>query len=250
MKPQIALPQPCSYDLDYARRALPHYVAAIEDAGGEAVVIPLDAPPEEIARTASRCSAVLLPGTKADVDPQKYGAAKHPQTTSADPLRDAADELLLQDAYNMRKPVFGICYGLQSLNVWRTGTLVQHIESQIDHSPKDKVAPAHTVEIEPGSLLAQQLGAAAERRVIPANSSHHQAADVAGDALRVVARCPDDGTIEAVEGTLPGHYVLAVQWHPERDFQYDENSRKLFVNFIRAAQGWQARKLPELPKSP
>ena len=238
MKPRIAIPEPCSYDHDYSRRTLPLYVAAIEDGGGEAVVITLDLPPEEIARRITECSAVLLPGSKADLDPQKYGAAPHPKTAAADPLRDAADELLLQDAYNMRKPVFGICYGLQSLNVWRTGTLVQHLESGINHSPADKAAPAHNVAVEPGSLLARELGAGQGNSLVSVNSSHHQAANVPGDALRVVARCPEDGTIEAVEGTLPGHYVLAVQWHPERDFQQDKNSRNLFAHFIHAAGEW------------
>jgi len=68
------------------------------------------------------------------------------------------------------------------------------------------------------------------------NSSHHQAADVVGDGLRVSARCPEDGTIEALEGTLPGHYVLAVQWHPERTFESDEPSRQLFSSFVNAAR--------------
>src|SRR5579871_5172492 len=157
MKPQIAIPEPCSYDREYSNRALPYYLQAVEKSGGEAVVIPLGLSPEEIARRITRCSAILLPGSKADVDPQKYGAAPHPRSAAPDPLRDAADELLLQDAYNMRKPVFGICYGLQSLNVWRTGPLVQHIESHINHSPKDEAAPAHAVLVEPGSLLAQHL---------------------------------------------------------------------------------------------
>lgn len=237
MKPHIAIPEPCFYDPDYNRRALPRYVAAVAATGGEAVIITLSAPPEEIATRITQCSAVLLPGNNADVDPQKYGAPQHPKTGVADPLRDAADELLLQDAYNMRKPIFGICYGLQSLNVWRSGTLVQHIESTINHSPQDKSAPAHTVTIESGSLLAHELGIDRSGK-ISVNSSHHQAADILGDALRVVGRCPEDGTIEAVEGTLPGHYVLAVQWHPERDFNQDENSRTLFVRFVEAARQW------------
>jgi putative glutamine amidotransferase len=241
MKPQIAIPEPCSYDADYSRRALPAYIAAIEESGGQAVVLSLSTPPEEIARRITHCHAVLLPGSKADVDPQKYGAAKHLKTTPADALRDAADELLLQDAYNMRKPIFGICYGLQSLNVWRTGTLVQHIESKIDHSPADKTAPAHIVEIEPDSRLAREVGSGSQRGTITVNSSHHQAADLPGDALRVVARCPDDRTIEAIEGTLPGHYVLAVQWHPERDFRFQEASGKLFAGFIDAARQWSPR---------
>jgi len=78
------------------------------------------------------CDGVLLPGSPADVDPEKYGAERHPDTAPADPFRDSTDELLLQDAYNMRKPVFGICYGLQSLNVWRTGTLDQAVPKGVN----------------------------------------------------------------------------------------------------------------------
>ena len=238
MKPRIAIPEPCSYDQDYSRRTLPLYLQAVENSGGEPVVIPLSASPDEIAAQITRCSAVLLPGSKADVDPQKYGAELHPKTATPDPLRDAADELLLQDAYNMHKPVFGICYGLQSLNVWRTGTLVQHLETTVNHTPANKAAQSHQVQIESDSLLARELGPGSENAVIAVNSSHHQAANVAGDALRVVARCPQDGVIEALEGTSPSHYVLGVQWHPERDFDQDKNSRSLFQHFIAAAAKW------------
>jgi putative glutamine amidotransferase len=233
VKPRIAIPEPCSYDGEYSARSLPPYVRAVEAAGGEPVVIPLGLPPEETAKRISKCCAVLLPGSKADVDPQKFGQKRHPNTAKADPLRDAADELLLQDAYNLRKPIFGICYGLQSLNVWRTGSLVQDIKSAITHSVRGSVL-AHQVEIEPRTLLAREIkpGPAGIR----VNSSHHQAADVVGDGLRVSARCPEDGTIEALEGTLPGHYVLAVQWHPERTFESDEPSRQLFQSFVNAAR--------------
>lgn len=239
MKPRIAIPEPCSYDREYSNRALPYYLQAIEQSGGEPVLIPLGLPPQEIARRITLCSAVLLPGSKADVDPQKYGAEAHPRNGAPDALRDTADELLLQDAYNMRKPVFGICYGLQSLNVWRTGTLLQHIETKVNHTPADKASPSHEVEVEPDSLLAHDMGNDATRHVVAVNSSHHQAADVAGDALRVVARSREDGVVEAVEGTMPGHYVLAVQWHPERNFDQDETSQRLFRSFVEAAGNWK-----------
>src|SRR5215472_1238055 len=239
-KPRIALPEPCSYDLEYSNRALPAYLEAVEAAGGEPVVIPLASSPEEIARTITTCSAILLPGSKADVDPQKYAAAKHPRTAPADHLRDAADELLLQDAYNLRKPVFGICYGLQSLNVWRSGTLVQHIQSQVNHAAGAKVEIAHQVRIEPDSLLAAASGSA-DRDCVSVNSSHHQSADVIGDGLRVVARCPDDQVIEAIEGTQPGHFVIAVQWHPERGFERDNTSANLFRWLIEAAKQWSLK---------
>lgn len=239
MKPQIAIPEPCSYDAEYSNRSLPPYLKAIEAAGGEPVVIPLGLSPEETAKRITGCSAVLLPGSKADVDPQKFDAERHAQTAPADPLRDAADELLIQDAYNLRKPIFGICYGLQSLNVWRTGSLVQHIESQINHSMRGGVM-AHQIQVEPDTLLAREISSRGKSGRLAVNSSHHQAADVVGDGLRVAARCPDDGVVEAIEGTLPGHYVLAVQWHPERTFEIDPPSLQLFQAFVEAAREWHA----------
>jgi putative glutamine amidotransferase len=240
-RPRIAIPESCSYDPEYSGRALPSYLRAIEAAGGEPVVIPLKTSPEEIARIITSCAAILLPGSKADVDPQKFNAAAHPKTAPADPPRDAADELLLQDAYNLRKPVFGICYGLQSLNVWRTGSLVQHIESSVNHSPGAKVECAHKVTVAQDSLLAKEILNGKDSTLVPVNSSHHQSADVVGDGLRAVAHCAEDGVIEAIEGTVPGHYVVAVQWHPERTFETDQVSSNLFRGFVDSAREWHQR---------
>ena len=237
-KPRIAIPEPCSYDAEYSSRALPPYLWAIEAAGGEPVVISLQNSPEEIARLITSCAAILLPGSKADVDPQKFNAAVHARTAPADPPRDAADELLLQDAYNLRKPVFGICYGLQSLNVWRTGSLVQHIESKVNHNAGAKVEVAHKVSVVGDSLLAKEILHRKDSAQVPVNSSHHQSADVVGDGLRAVAHCVEDGVIEAIEGTVPGHYVLAVQWHPERTFESDQISSNLFRGFVDSASQW------------
>jgi len=240
-KPRIAIPEPCSYDPEYSGRALPAYLQAIEAAGGEPVVVPLQSSPEEILRLITSCAAILLPGSKADVDPQKFNAEAHPKTAPADPPRDAADELLLQDAYNLRKPVFGICYGLQSLNVWRTGSLVQHIESKVNHSAGAKVEVAHNITVATDSLLAKEILHGKDVASVPVNSSHHQSADVIGDGLRAVAHCAEDGVIEAIEGTVPGHYVIAVQWHPERTFETDRFSSNLFRAFIGSARDWNRR---------
>jgi len=233
MRPRIAIPVPHSSDPEYAQRSLPQYERAIELAEGEPVRIPLERPPAEVMKLIERCDAVLLPGSKADIDPAKYSTPRDPHTNPADAARDRVDELLLQDAYNMKKPVLGICYGLQSLNVYRTGTLVQHIESKINHEAGRKVPLAHTVNVEAGSKLAEILPTATS---VAVNSSHHQSADVVGDGLRVVARCPDDRIIEAVEGTSPDHFVLAVQWHPERTVDDDEPSRAIFRALVAAAR--------------
>ncbi|PYV60170.1 MAG: gamma-glutamyl-gamma-aminobutyrate hydrolase [Acidobacteria bacterium] len=186
MKPRIAIPLPHGTDSEYAQRAIPQYERAIELSGGEPVRIPLDQAPAEVMKLIERCDAVLLPGSKADVDPAKFGAEKHPKTVSADPKRDTVDELLLQDAYNMHKPILGICYGLQILNVYRSGTLLQHIESSVNHAAGSKVPVAHH--------------------------------------------------IEGLEGTEPDHFVLAVQWHPERSFDEDETSRAIFGALVEAVR--------------
>jgi len=238
MKPRIAIPLPHGGDPEYAERAIPQYERAVEFAGGEPVRIPLDRSPAEVMKLIEQCDAVLLPGSKADVDPAKFDAPRHPKTEAADSRRDTVDELLLQDAYNMRKPVLGICYGLQILNVYRSGTLVQHIESSVNHEAGRKIPIAHTVEIEPGSLLGEVLrldGNGFGKR-LAVNSSHHQSADVIGDGLRIVARCPEDGVVEAIEGTSPDHFVLAVQWHPERSVDDDQHSRAVFRALVAAAQ--------------
>src|SRR5579862_7199671 len=133
MKPRIAIPVPNSKRPLYVGIALPQYEEAVRKAGGEPVVIELDASPSQIAQAIKQCDGVLLPGSPADVDPEKYGQERHEKTAPSDPFRDNTDELLLQDAYNMRKPVLGICYGMQSLNVWRTGTLEQDLPDGVNH---------------------------------------------------------------------------------------------------------------------
>ncbi len=236
-KPRIAIPVPHSGDREYAERALPQYEAAVRDAGGDPVRIELEQSPSEIKKQVEGCDAVLLPGSRADVDPQKYNATRHPKTAETDAKRDAVDALLLEDAYHQRKPVLAICYGLQSLNVYRSGSLVQHIESTIKHSVGGSMPRAHTVEIDPASRLGKIVGA--DGRAIAVNSSHHQSAEVPGDGLKVVARCPDDGVVEALEGTAPDHFVVAVQWHPERAVneaaELSESARAIFRSFIDAA---------------
>ncbi len=236
-KPRIAIPEPHSSRV-YTGKRLQDYVTPVEAAGGEAVVIELALSPAEQAQKIKSCDAVLLPGSPADVDPEKYDQEKNPHTAAADVPRDNTDELLLQDAYNMRKPVFGICYGVQSLNVWRTGTLVQHIESGVAHEVKHE-ALAHTVTVRPETMLAK-IAAEAEPNVQEhwVNSSHHQSLATLGDGLRLAAVSAQDGIVEAVEGTAIDQWVLGVQWHPERTYADDKFSRLLFERFIAEARRW------------
>jgi putative glutamine amidotransferase len=252
--PRIAIPVPYSGhhedgpedDHAYSERALPQYEAAVRAAGGEPVRIELDQTPAQVMKQIEHCDAVLLPGSPADVDPQKYHADRHEKTAPSDVKRELVDGLLLQDAYKTHKPVLGICYGLQSLNVYRSGTLVQHIESvvgdsKINHSPGRTVANAHAVNIDPESRLAEIVGApSGAAKTVAVNSSHHQSVDAPGEGLRVVARSSEDAIVEALEGTAFEHFVLAVQWHPERSVndgpEVAESARAIFRAFIEAAR--------------
>jgi putative glutamine amidotransferase len=237
--PRIAIPMPHSGDREYAERAIPQYENAVRAAAGEPVRIEFDQTPEEVRKTLATCDAILLPGTRADVEPAKYQAARHPKTVELDLKRDELDRLLLDDAYRTHKPVLAICYGLQSLNVYCAGSLVQHIESKINHSAGKAVPKAHDVKIDPDSRLGVIVGAR-DGKPIAVNSSHHQSAEHAGDSLRVVARSPEDGVIEALEGIDADHFVLAVQWHPERSVndapELADSARKIFHAFVEAAR--------------
>ncbi|HEV2709992.1 MAG TPA: gamma-glutamyl-gamma-aminobutyrate hydrolase family protein [Edaphobacter sp.] len=250
MKPRIAIPLPTSTDLEYNRIAWPVYASAVEKSGGHPVEIPLDLSPRQAIDLINTCQAVLLPGSPADVNPHKYGHDPIPECKPADAPRENIDELLLQDAHNLYKPLLTICFGTQSLNTWRGGTLIQHLAPMpVNHAAGRTVAVAHTAAIGPNSLLAAIIPAeeAPEQENylrLPVNSSHHQAIAIAGDGLRVSARCPQDGVIEAVEGGQTpdgGHFVLGVQWHPERSYETSAASRALFHRFIAEATAWTPR---------
>ncbi len=238
MSIRIAIPEPTSIDREYNQRSLPPYVAALEAAGASAVVAGLDASPEEVAKLLSGVEGVLLPGSRYDVDPQRYGEDPIPECGEADPGRTAVDELLLQEAFALRKPILAICHGAQTLNVWRSGSLIQDLRTRVNHRPGRDVVEAHPVHVAQGTRLSHILppGLMPETQV---NSSHHQAIRLPGDNLVVSAVSPADGVIEAVELDTPGHFVLAVQWHPERTYGQSPLSRAIFAAFVDAARTWQ-----------
>jgi putative glutamine amidotransferase len=245
--PRIAIPEPTSTDEAYNQRSLPQYIRAVEAAGGIAVPIPLHATAASWAGIFDSCSAVLLPGSPADVDPARYGQERVKQCAAKDEAREAVDELLLEGAFAQEKPILGICYGLQSLNVWRHGTLIQdlpHVAAVfagiVNHQPGREVQRAHPVLVTPGSRLSGLVESDQEAPGVFVNSSHHQAIDRPGEALLVVAKSSDDGVIEALEGADPNQFVVAVQWHPERSYETSAASRALFAAFLDAAREWSA----------
>jgi putative glutamine amidotransferase len=252
MTPRIAIPVPTSTDIPYNHRSWPSYATAVTRSGGEPVEIGLDLPAAELRALVASCDGVLLPGSPADVDPALYGAERDPLTAPADPAREALDYLLLEDAEKHLKPVLGICFGVQSLNVWRGGSLIQDLTPlPVNHSAGSKVAIAHTALVAKDSLLASLLTTDEAPDFdgflrLPINTSHHQSVAAPGDGLRIVARSPEDGVIEAVEMDAddsvfhvehpgPRQFVLGVQWHPERSFEISAASRALFAHLVAEA---------------
>jgi putative glutamine amidotransferase len=239
---RIAIPEPTSSDTAYNQRSLPQYVAALEAAGATTVIVPLLESQDKVAKCIAETQGVLLPGSGFDVDPERYGEARQPECGPADAARTAVDELLLQDAFNLRKPILAICHGVQTLNVWRNGRLIQDLKTSVNHRPGREVVEAHPVRIAEGSRLSKMLPEDAGPEVL-VNSSHHQALREPGDRLLVTAISPKDGVIEAVELDAADHFVVGVQWHPERTYSQSAVSRAIFAEFIKTAAGW---KTPEV----
>ena len=236
---RIAIPEPTSTDHAYNTRSLPQYIAALHSVGATATVIPLTERPDRVAKLLSTTHGVLFPGSGFDVDPERYGDSRISACEPADPARTAVDELLLQDAFNLHKPILAICYGIQSMNVWRGGSLIQDLahegKTRVNHQPGRTVEEAHAVQITPNSRLDRIAGA----QTFQVNSSHHQAVRVPGNSLKVTAVSPEDGVIEAAELDSSDHFVVGVQWHPERTVTTSAVSRALFAALAHEAESWR-----------
>ncbi len=240
----VAVTEPTGSDSAYNQRTLPAYLTALRSAGATPIIVPLHERQDRVARLLAGVQGVLIPGSKFDIDPQRYGENPVPECAGPDPARTAVDELLLQDAFSLHKPILAICYGVQTLNVWLNGSLVQDLKTAVDHHPGRDVSEAHPVWIAPGSRLAGLVprGYAADPQV---NSSHHQAIRGPGDGLLVSAVSPADGVVEAVELDSREHFVLGVQWHPERTCTESAFSRAIFAAFEQAAAVWEPRRIEE-----
>ena len=222
------------------RRNLDYYFEAVRRAGGEPREISLRQPAEELWRTVKEFDGFVLPGSPADVNPVVYGAARHSKTKNLDENRERTDEAILKHALAAGKPVLGICFGCQSLNVHLKGTLVQDIPAELpgsgQHGATDLTPDAskgdleHAAKFVAGSRLAEIAGKG-EARI---NSSHHQSIDRPGEGLRVTATAPD-GVIEAVEWEKDPNWVVGVQWHPER-MAGEAFSERLFGEFVKAVR--------------
>jgi putative glutamine amidotransferase len=227
MKPIIGV----TFSDDIQNDPTNNYIHAIEDHGGIPRTLYPGVPPEAL----TDLKGLLLTGGR-DIDPIHYGEEQH-ETTDIDFDRDALELPLCKRAMEADLPVFGICRGIQVMNVAMGSSLYQDIPSQFaDHLTHKILVNTddswHDIKIQSDSLLNQITG----ESVAEVNSRHHQSLKVIGEGFTVTAQSAD-GIIEAIEDESK-RFMLGVQYHPERMFQTAESRehrRKLFEAFIEAA---------------
>jgi putative glutamine amidotransferase len=185
-----------------------------------------------ISESLKNLDGILLPGSDTDVDPLRFGEEPHTKLKKIIWEKEETDLLVLDEAEKLNLPVLGICFGMQILNVWREGTLIQDIESQISNSIKHEQGQplarnSHTLVVEEKSLISTL--SEVEKPVV--NSHHHQAINKLGRNLRATS-WTKDGVIESIEDTQDERFILGVQWHPELSWKTDKLSKNIFETFI------------------
>lgn len=210
------------------------YLDAVRGAGGDPVLLSPEADASGRARAFAAMNGLLLPGG-ADLDPRRYGEAPLP-TTQVESGRDELEADAWRAARDRGLPVLGVCRGMQAINVFSGGSLVQHVDGHDSPPFPSPEARPHPVQIVGTSRLADILGMA-DRKVIEVNSYHHQVVrpDQLGDGLAVSATAEDGAQVEAIEASDPDAWIFGVQNHPERaEFTPPEFAR-LWQEFVAAA---------------
>lgn len=249
MKPLIGVS--CDADLGHARDAISpgegvyflksDYVQAVWDCGGTPVLIPCHGGTEAIAQHLSYIHGLLLTGGAFDIEPHHYGEEPHRKLGPINPPRTVFELDLSRAAAEQRLPILGICGGVQLLNVCFGGSLFQDLPSQQPQSVKHQQGassqyPIHTVTVDPDSRLGRAIGCGNLR----VNSTHHQAIKDVGTWFRAVAQA-EDGVVEAIECCDENLFIMGVQWHPERLYTREQACRRIFEEFIKAAEKYRLR---------
>lgn len=219
----------------------PSYLGALTAAGAIPVMLPLESAPEDYRQIAEMFDGFLFTGGP-DPHPTLFGEETHRQCGSVSIKRDAMELALLSQVMAVKKPVLGICRGIQIINVGLGGTIYQDIPSMFyensEHKPDFPLAHqqpydyktwSHTISLDPKSRLAQICGS----KTLKVNSMHHQAVKDLGPGLVACGTAPD-GLIEALE--MPDYpWLFAVQWHPEYLWEQDGSAALLFESFVAAS---------------
>lgn len=221
------------------------YLAAVRAIGAIPLILPSLDETQEFDALFERVDGVLLPGSRSNVHPARYGKVAAAKTEPHDPRRDAVTLPLIAATLRHGVPLFAICRGMQELNVALGGTLIAEVQEEAGRSdhrapasaePDTRFAVSHAVTLVPGGLLAGIMGTDSIR----VNSLHRQAIGRLAERLAVEATAAD-GTIEAVTVRDTPGFALGVQWHPEYWVKTDPPSQKLFAAFGAAVAGHRAK---------
>ena len=213
---------------------LQNYLDSVEAAGGLPVVLPYTKSKDALQTYAELCHGFLLVGG-VDIAPERYSAERQKECGTVCDARDEFEFAAFDAVYPTEKPILGICRGCQLINVALGGTLYQDIPtekpSEVTHRQNDfGSSPIHSVKLVANTPLSLLTG----QEQLQVNSLHHQAIKTLGEGLEVMA-VAEDGIIEAIY--MPGgKYLQAYQWHPERMFDTDAQSRLIFADFINACK--------------
>ena len=215
------------------------YMNFIENAGGSPVILPLTSDRDVIRTVISRLDGILFTGGP-DIHPKFFGEQTSPYCGYISNERDENELAIFAEVFKTEMPIFGICRGLQLINVALGGTLYQDIptelEYSLDHSMSEKFrGNMHTVEIEKGSPLYDIFG----KGSVEVNSFHHQSVKKLASGLRL-AGVAEDGVIEAAF-SQDDRFICGVQWHPERMIDADTCSMELAKEFIRQCLAYGAK---------
>lgn len=208
-----------------------------EELDASPLLVPTYCRVEDVPDLIARAEGILLPGGNSNIQPQLYKHANCPNTEQVfDPARDRLEFALLDEAYRQKKPVLGICRGMQMINVWRGGTLnqsfpqghyVNHMVSVATLGKDDAPAHNHGLKIASGSHLSRWMMHTGETQV---NSWHEQSVNVLGNDL-IAEAYADDGIVEAFRLNDPSTFMYGVQWHP--DFNPNQPASRAILKAFR-----------------
>jgi putative glutamine amidotransferase len=206
------------------------YVESVERAGGRPLVVPPST--HGVEETLDVLDGLVLSGG-IDIDPDTYGAERHPTTDPAQTHRDAGELALLGAALARDLPTLAICRGFQLLNILRGGDLIQHLPEKVGHEGHRAVVgefSEHAVDVKEGTRLASILGA----RHPAVQSHHHQGVGRVGDGL-VETAWAEDGSLEGLEDPSK-QFAVGVLWHPEME----ADDKRLFEALVEEAGRYRA----------
>ena len=222
-----------------------HYIRAVQKSGGIPITLPVleEFDPETIERQIELIDGLLIQGG-IDVDPSLFGEERKPELDITDIQTDKFILELIRQAKERKMPIFGICKGIQILNVAYGGTLYQDLKyaglESDSHRQKasDICNYKHVIKVEPNSLLSKLLP---NKDSLSVNSFHHQAIKDIAKGFSVDAKS-EDGIIESIHLNDENHWIFAVQFHPEQLIRQNDDFIPIFNEFIKQAKIYRNRK--------